>query len=209
MHPMPDKIASRIIWMLYCIGFAIAPAALANETHPNGAAPEPGWGLWRSRAEIPTAGFSGGFSNMELGGFLDFEHFCAQALGIPTESTPYWFRLSHSIQHIGTGTVEFGCWQNGKFINTLTNTAVSTQVDTVTCLRLRVPNGQVLRIRAEPGLQGKIVGIVPNGATVKPSSFPAFITLADGRNWIAIDAPRPGWISNDRPDTAGNLTLCQ
>ena len=124
------------------------------------------------------------------------------------DEAPYWFRLNNLVGQIGTGTVEFGCWQNGKLITSILNTAVNTQVGDVHCLRVRVPTGEDLRIRAEPGLQGKIIGSVGNGKTVKPDSFPATIVQVNGRNWVAIEAPKRGWISNDRPDRPGNLTFC-
>jgi Bacterial SH3 domain len=197
--------------MVGTIALSLTLPAQAAEPNPNGSSnrPEPGWSLWRPKAEIPTAGFSAGFSNMELGGFLDFEHACAEAIGVPVEETPYWFRLSNSISHIGTGSAEFGCWKNGALINTIANTAVSTKLENVTCLRVQIPTGDDLRIRAEPGLKAKIIGTVSNGATVKPDSFPATIIQEDNRNWVAIQAPRKGWVSNDRPDTPGNLTFCK
>jgi uncharacterized protein YgiM (DUF1202 family) len=91
----------------------------------------------------------------------------------------------------------------------MTNTAVSTKLGDVNCLRVRVPTGEGLRIRAEPGLQAKVIGWVPNGSTVKPNSFPAVIIEVDNRNWIAIQAPKVGWVSNDRLTTSGNLALCR
>jgi len=124
--------------------------------------------LWQPKAEVLSAGFGASFSNTELGGFLDFQHTCAQALGTAPAETPYWFRLSNRVNQIGTGTAEFGCWQAGKFVATIANTAVSNQLGDVTCLRVRVPTGEALRIRAEPGLAAKIIGLVPNGGTVKP-----------------------------------------
>lgn len=183
----------------------------ATEADPNGSArqPEQGWSLWRPSSEIKSAGFSAGFSNTELGGFLDFENSCAQALGTPTSETPYWFRLSNLVNQIGTGKVEFGCWVNGKFVSTLMNTAVNTKLENVECLRVNVLTGEGLRVRSEPGLKAKVIGFVRNGATVKPDSFPALIVQEDGRNWVAIRSPREGWVSNDRPDSSGNLRLCR
>lgn len=171
--------------------------------------PEPGWGKWQPRSAISKAGFSAGFSNLELGGFLDFEQACSEALGTAKDEMPYWFRLSESVSRIGTGTVEFGCWKDGAMTFTLTNTAVLTEVGDITCLRLRVPTGEDLRIRAEPGLRARIVGFARNGATVKPTSFPALIVQADNRNWLEIAAPQRGWISDDRPGSPGNLTRCR
>nr|MBW4472634.1 SH3 domain-containing protein [Stenomitos rutilans HA7619-LM2] len=196
--------------LLSAIALSFTLPAQAAETNPKGLNqnPEPGWSVWRPKNEIAAAGFSSGFSNSEAGGFLDFEQACSEAIGTPKDETPYWFRLSNSIDQIGTGKVEFGCWKKGALINTIVNTAISTKLENVTCLRVRVPTGEDLRIRAEPSLKAKIIGAVKNGATVRPDSFPATIVQANQRNWVAILAPRQGWVSNDRSEASGNLTLC-
>lgn len=183
----------------------------ATEAKPNRPSqqPEPGWSLWRPKSEIENAGFSAGFSNLELGGFMDFENSCAQLLNTPTSETPYWFRLSNLVNQIGTGKVEFGCWSNGQFLNTFTSTAVNTKLENVDCLRVNVPTGEDLRVRSEPSLKAKVIGFVRNGATVQPDSFPASIIQEDGRNWVAIRSPQEGWVSNDRPDSSGNLKVCR
>ena len=145
---------------------------------------------------------------MELGGGMDFESAFAQSLGMAAnEKPPHWFRLSNLVNQIGTGKVEFGCWKGGRFINTFTSTAVSTRWGAVECLRVNVPIG--LRIRSEAGFKGKIIGFLPNGATVKPDSSPASIIQADGHNWVAIRSPMHGWVSDNNPDTPGNLRLCR
>jgi hypothetical protein len=182
-----------------------------TENNPNGHAnqPEPGWSLWHPQTELKSADFTSGFSNSELGGFLDFQSSCAQALGTPTEQTPYWFRLSNLVNRIGTGKVEFGCWANGRFITTMTNTAVSNKLGDVNCLRVNAPTGRGLSIRSLPGAKGKVVGFVKNGATVTPDNSPASIEQADGQNWVAIRSPMEGWVSDNRPDSSGNLSLCK
>jgi len=201
--------SSRVL-LVSAIVLSFAAPIQAAEPNPNGLSqqPEPGWSVWRPKAEIAGADFTAGFSNIEFGGFMDFEQVCSEAFGAPKDETPYWFRLSRSIDQIGTGKAEFGCWKNGTFLSTVTNTAVTTKLEDVTCLRVRVPTGDDLRIRAEPSLKARITGVVRNGATVKPNSFPALIIEADRRNWVAIQAPQQGWVSNDRLETPGNLTLC-
>jgi hypothetical protein len=200
-----------VILLVGTIVLTNAPPVQSTEFDPNLTSPatEPGWGRWQPKTMLDNAGFSAGFSNTELGGFLDFQSLCSQALGVSMDEAPYWFRLSNLVGQIGTGTAEFGCWQDGKLIASILNTAVNTQVGDVNCLRVRVPTGEDLRIRAEPGLESKIIGFVHNGKTLKPDSFPATIVQANGRNWVAIEAPKRGWISNDRPDSPGNLTFCQ
>lgn len=197
--------------LVSAIVLSCAAPISAAEPHPNGLSqrPEPGWSVWQPKAKMPMANFTAGFSNIEFGGFLDFEQSCADVLGTSKDKTPYWFRLSNSINRIGTGEAEFGCWKHGTFVSTTTSTAITTKLEDVNCLQVRVPTGDDLRIRAEPGLKARIIGAVRNGATVKPSSFPALILKANQRQWVAIQAPRQGWVSNDRPETPGNLTLCK
>ncbi|MEW6492292.1 MAG: SH3 domain-containing protein [Cyanobacteriota bacterium] len=201
---------SRIL-LLGTLMLLSTPLTQAAETNPNNPSqqPEPGWSLWRPKSEIENAGFSAGFSNSELGGFMDFENSCAETLGTSTSETPYWFRLSNLLNQIGTGKVEFGCWSNGQFISTFKSTAVNTELENVDCLRVNVPTGEDLRVRSEPSLTAKVIGFVRNGATVQPDSFPASIVQEDELNWVAIRSPKEGWVSNDRPDSSGNLKLCR
>jgi hypothetical protein len=209
-NKMLPRVCQRLLLSMM-LSSLLSAAATAAEPGPMpvDSPPEPGWTGWKTSAEIATAGFDSGFSNLELGGFLEFQDVCSQALGTPMNTVPYWFRLNHSVERIGTGSVEFGCWQKGKFVHTMESTAMSTKFPSVSCLRVQITTGQDLRIRAEPGLSSKVLGSVRNGSTIKLSSSPAIVTLADGRNWVAIEAPRQGWVSDDRPDSTGNLIRCQ
>ncbi len=97
----------RSIFQVMTIGAITLISTLpiqAAEPEPAGAnhQPELGWGLWRPMSVIPSGGFTAGFSNLELGGFNDFESACAQTLGTPASATPYWFRLSNKEMHYGT-----------------------------------------------------------------------------------------------------------
>lgn len=141
-----------------------------------------------------------------MGGFLDFENACTTAAGVPNDQINYWFRLSNSVERIGTGTVEYGCWLNGRFAHTHSSTAVKSNLENVTCLRVNSPNRNGLIIRSEPGNNSRQVGIA-NGRTVRPGSFPASIVEQNGENWIAITSPREGWVS-DGTNSQGNLRLC-
>lgn len=71
------KILSPSIFIsLFGTRFLISPiVVVANSGDPNGIRnlPEPGWSLWQPKAEIEKAAINSGFSNMELGGYLDFE----------------------------------------------------------------------------------------------------------------------------------------
>lgn len=183
---------------------------LQTNSNPNlNKAPEPGWGAWRQKAEITKAGFDSGFSNMELGGYLDFQNFCTTKIGLPDEKIDYWFRLSNSVNRIGTGIVEFGCWYNGKFVDTYKITAITTKLTNVDCLRVHTPHRRKLIIRAEPKSDAKQLGTVRNGRTVKVDNFPAEILEVNGENWIHIVSPTQGWVSDGSFAGSGNLRLCK
>lgn len=171
---------------------------------------QPGWTIWRPRAEIAAAQFTSGFSNLELGGFIDFEAICQQSTGLPNEEIDYWFRLDRLVSAIGTGRVEYGCWEAGKFLHTYSSTATRTGLDWVDCLQVstNAPNGLV--IRADASSRSARLGAVPVGGRVVPSSFPAILRSAEGRDWIAISRPREGWVSvGEAPVGPINLALCR
>jgi hypothetical protein len=183
----------------------------ANTSNPNGSSrkPAPGWSLWRPKAEMDQADFSAGFSNIELGGYMDFENACATSSGLPPEKIEYWFRLSNSVNRIGTGQVEYGCWVGGRFLNTFTSTAIKTSWENVECLQVNSRTGKRLVIRSEPRENSRQLGTVSNGTKVNPGSFPASIVQTQGINWLAISSPRQGWISDGSPTSEGNLRLCR
>lgn len=172
---------------------------------------EPGWGPWRPRADIAEANFDSGFSNLELGGYLDFEALCQQATGLPNDAISYWFRLDHLVQQIGTGNVEYGCWMDDRFAHTYRLTAIDAHDTDIACLRVNSDLGNGLVVRAEPRRESSRLGVISNGRTVKPSGFPASIVSADpqGRQWLAIETPISGWVSvNASPASHINLELC-
>lgn len=185
-------------------------AVKADQDDPNGVQrqPDPGWSWWKPKAEIKNADFDSGFSNLELGGYMDFEHACATEADRPNAEIDYWFRLSNSVARIGTGKVQYGCWMNGHFLQTSTSTAIKTSLGSVNCLRVNSPTGR-LAIRSEPRMSSRQVKVASNGSTVDPGYMPADIIEADGQNWIAISSPVKGWISDGSPTSQGNLTLCK
>ena len=187
-----------------------SPLAIADQGDPNGAdnRTEPGWGLWFPRSQVEGAGFDSGFSNSELGGFMDFEAACASATRLPNQEIDYWFRLTTSVPRIGTGSVEFGCWQDGRFVNTYRSQAVHSSSDPVTCLYVRSNTGNGLNIRAEPSMRSRVLRTVRNGSRVTPSAFPAIIRENEVRNLVEIRSPIRGWVSDDRPTSQGNLVMC-
>ncbi|MFH7027773.1 MAG: hypothetical protein ACHBN1_20830 [Heteroscytonema crispum UTEX LB 1556] len=134
--------------------------------------------MWRPKAEADKADYSSGFSNIELGGYIEFENACKTDAGIPESKIQYWFRLSNSIARIGTGEVESGCWAKGRFLHTYSSTAIKTSLENVKCLRVNSPIGNGLVIRSQPRANPKQVGVVANGRTVTLGGFPASIINA-------------------------------
>lgn len=190
----------------------LSPLAVqADEGDPNGIdrTAERGWSLWKKNSQLPNADFYSGFSNSELGGYMDFEMACAAATNLPNSKIDYWYRLSNLVNRIGTGQVEFGCWLNGRFLYTFSSTAIKRSQDNVNCLRVKTPTGKGLIIRSQPNEGSPQIGVVGNGKTVNPGSFPASIVEVDGENWLAISSPQEGWISDGFKTDKGNLTLCK
>ncbi|BAY08299.1 SH3 domain-containing protein [Calothrix sp. NIES-2098] len=201
-------LAQVLIASTLCLGSSLT--VQANSANPNGSRnqPEPGWSLWRPQAEAGSADFDSGFSNMELGGYLDFENACKTDTKANTP-IEYWFRLSNSINRIGTGQVESGCWSGGRFLHTYSSTAIKKSLNNVNCLRVYSSGTKKgLLIRSEPRTNSRLLGVVANGRTVRPDSFPASILEVDGRNWIAIASPKQGWVSDGSFASSGNLRLC-
>jgi hypothetical protein len=177
---------------------------------PNGSPirAEPGWSLWFDNSRRAEADFDAGFSNLELGGYMEFEAACQRDTGLKPTEVEYWFRLNNSLLEIGTGQVEFGCWRNHRFVHRFTSTAVRRGLDNVTCLLVDSPIGNGLVVRSQPGFNSQRLGVVANYTEVEPVSFPALIISENNRNWLKIAAPIEGWISNGSPISKGNLRLC-
>ncbi len=208
---MTKVIPCSVISFIFGTLFLLSPLTVqANSGDPNGIKnlAAPGWSLWQPKAEIDKADFDSGFSNTELGGYLDFQNFCTTHSGLPDEKIDYWFRLSNSVNRIGTGKVEFGCWVQGRFLSTFPNTAIKKSLSNVNCLRVFSANKKGLIIRSEPRNNSRQVGLVANRRTVKPDSFPAGIVEVDGENWVSITAPKKGWVSDGSFAGSGNLRLC-
>ncbi|WP_198013427.1 SH3 domain-containing protein [Thalassoporum mexicanum] len=177
---------------------------------PNGVPPraEPGWSLWFDDSRRDAADFDAGFSNLELGGYMEFEAICQRDTGLESGEVDYWFRLDNSLQEIGTGRVEFGCWQNQRFVHRFSSTAVRRSLNIVTCLLVDSPVGNGLVVRSEPGFNSRRLGVVANQTEVEPVGYPALIITANDRDWLKITAPIEGWVSNGSPISKGNLRLC-
>ena len=182
---------------------------LAPSINPNGIdnKAEPGWSLWRIQEEVKNADFDSGFSNLELGGYLEFENACKTSSELAESEIKYWFRLNGRVNRIGTGKVEFGCWDGKRFLHTYTTTAVKRSLEYVDCLRVKSKAGGVL-IWLEPSRKSKLLRVIANGKSVKPGYFPATIINRENRNWVSVTSPIEGWISDGGFVDEGNLELC-
>jgi hypothetical protein len=203
---LPTRFVTCMIGTL-CLLSPLAVQAKSDNPNAPRNQPEPGWSLWREQAQAAKADFDSGFSNSELGGYLDFENACKTDAGSNAE-IKYWFRLSNSVQRIGTGLVESGCWAGGRFLHTYSITAIKASLHNVNCLRVYSQNKKGLVIREEPRANSRQLGVVANRRIVRPDGFPASIIEVDGENWIAIASPKQGWISDGSFASPGNLRLC-
>ncbi|MBT9317235.1 SH3 domain-containing protein [Leptothoe spongobia] len=155
------------------------PAALA----------EPGWRDWQkitgSNEPLP---HSAGFSNLELGGYLEYEDRCAQAAFAAQEPFTYWYRLSDLVWEIGTGEVENRCQEGDKVVTTYSSRATLRAIDEPYCLQVNTDVGSGLRLREERSVESRQIGFLPNGTEIFPLSLPASImTDETGRQWLLME----------------------
>ncbi|WP_421659202.1 hypothetical protein [Leptothermofonsia sp. ETS-13] len=188
----------------------LIPPLLASATYdPNlTEPPAPGWGPWQPSTDSEKTDYSAGFSNIELEAFLDFQTACAQSIGVPVAQLSYWFRLSHLIDQIGTGQVEYGCLVGGNITNSLIITAVKRSLKKVTCLQVNTMDGKGLPVYREPRRTAQPIKLLPNYSKLNPGNFPALVIMADEQNWVAIASPIKGWVIQGPPGSRGNLCLC-
>ena len=186
--------------------FTIVPAALA----------EPGWQEWQpitgSNQVLP---YSAGFSNTELGGYLDYQAICEQAATVAQESFTYWYRLSDLVFAIGTGSVENKCQSGDEVVTTYSSTAIRNGIDEPYCLGINTDVGSGLRIRAERSVASQQIGFLPNGTEIFPSEFPALIIKDEtDRQWLSMqqrlgERQLEGWASvSAGPGEYVNFRLC-
>lgn len=165
-----------------------------------------GWGSWQPIDQMEKANIDSGFSNMELGGYLDFQNACAQATGQPTDTFPNWFRLSNLVNQIGTGQVEYGCWVKDQFITTFSSTAVKRDTKQPYCLQVIAKTP--INVYKQPQSTAEQIRILRSRDTVQPGTLPANVMTVDGTNWIQIQSPVEGWVMQGPPEAPGNLRLC-
>lgn len=172
---------------------------------------ETDWSIWHPNTDPELKSFTAGFSNMELGGFMDFRASCGQQLGLSTQSLdqiPYWFRLSKAFYQLGLGSVEYGCWVNGQMLNTFTITAVSLQ--TVACWEVIAAAG--LPIWNQPPLfpgPRQMVRTLQPGTQFSAPDVAEVLVEANGQNWFGIMEPVSGYVTNGAPGSPERLQICR
>lgn len=151
----------------------------------------------------------------------------------------YWYRINSQLINTSAGEIQIGCWENGRFRSTVTLTArrmsrtgemppvaAAPQTEPVSqtyanspasavaraddrCRRVQTPVKEGLAIRSQPTANAAWMGGVGNGDTVTVSTNPATIVTVDGRNWVEIESPVRGWVTNGKIGDKGNLILCK
>ncbi len=151
----------------------------------------------------------------------------------------YWYRINAQLINTSAGEIQIGCWENGRFRSTVTLTArrmsrtgempptagaspTESASPTYTtsptaevsgaeerCRRVQAPLKEGLAIRSQPTTNSAWIGGVGNEETVTLTTNPATIVTVDGRNWVAIESPARGWVTNGKVGDKGNLILCK
>lgn len=165
------------------------------------------WGPWLSDEEKAKLPYDAGFSNLELGGYLDFQYACeTAAAGRPLV---YWSRFNRLWATLGTGTMEIVCGPSpDQPWSSYSATAIRSDLPNPLCVRVQVPGYAVLRIREESSVNSPVVGAIASGTSLTIPYSPASIDEAEGRYWLAIERPRSGWISLGTVTQPDNLALC-
>lgn len=162
---------------------------------------------WQPIKALAAVNVTTGFSNMELGGYMDFQNACAQATGQTMDDFPNWFRMDDRVNQIGTGTVAYGCWWNGEMIATFPSLALKNDLASPYCLKSIA--AQPLDIYSDPDPTATRLGTVAPGETVQPSSTPALLRDVNGETWIAIATPVEGWVRHGMGGEPGNFECCE
>ena len=156
-----------------------------------------GWQEWQPVPKSKKLPFDSGFSNMELGGYLDFENLCQQKAKEENKTETYWYRLNDLVETIGTGQVEWGCKINDNFATTYVSTAILSELEHPVCLRVNSDVGNGVRVRVSDSLDSDIASVLANGEKIFLNTSPAYIsTDSSGRQWLEIKhKDLEGWAS--------------
>ncbi len=173
-------------------------------------AARPGWQAWQPLAPTPLP-FTAGFSNSELGGYLDFEAECEARSQTANSPVNYWYRVSDLLAQIGSGQVEYGCEVGGTIAATINQRAVQRHLPSPLCLQVQSDAGNGLNVRAEPALTAPLQRVLPNGTQIELED-PLALVVSDttGRQWLAVpSAGTTVWVSlAAQPGAHVNLRLC-
>ncbi|WP_194019069.1 SH3 domain-containing protein [Synechocystis salina] len=171
-----------------------------------------GWGPWQKLESAEDLTFSSGFSNMELGGYLDYSHACEQAAQAAQSEPIFWYRLDNLVETIGTGNVEYRCTINDEIIAYHFSTAVLSNLPFPTCLTVQSNIGGGINIRNSPNLAATLLETLENGSQIMIDGSPMYLsTDAQGRTWLNLQFKgQDGWGSlTTKPEGHINFRMCQ
>ncbi len=170
----------------------------------------PGWGPWQPPEQTQAAEFDAGFSNSELGGYMDMQNSCGQLQNRPMDEVVFWFRLHHLVKYLGTGWVEFGCVVGEQIRLASRISAIDRNQNYVSCWE--ITQAEPLPVYAEFGQWTRPIHHLRPGATVDPGWYPATLVFIDDQPnssiWAHISKPVNGWIEFGSMDTNGNFQRC-
>ncbi len=173
----------------------------------------PGWGPWQPPEQIQAAQIDSGFSNLELGGYLDFQYVCSLAQQVPMEDAVIWFRVNDLVTQLGTGEVEFGCVVGNEIVSAMHSTAINRRYRSVDCWQINTPDQSSLPVYEDYLERQKTRAVLTHGTKVDPGSYPALLNfpgLAEQPEtiWALIAKPVEGWIEFGRLGSSGNFRRC-
>ena len=173
------------------------------------------WQPWRQRGDYPVR-YDSGFSNLQLGGYMEFEAYCKER-----GATEFWYRLSDFVLQLGTGPVQSRCKKDGVFLRTANDEkyvdwvspAVLLGHSNSDCLTVKSDVGGGLILREEPTVTSKRLAVIPNGQSVFHLSPSVIRTDHSQRQWIVVSQTQThstvGWVSiAQSPGSHQNLALC-
>ncbi|MGR3277968.1 SH3 domain-containing protein [Acaryochloris marina NIES-2412] len=173
------------------------------------------WQPWRQRGDYPVR-YDSGFSNLQLGGYMDFEAYCKER-----GATEFWYRLSDFVLQLGTGSVQSRCKKDGSFLRNANDDgyvdwvspAVLLEQPNPGCLIVKADVGDGLILREQPTVTSKRLDVIPNGQSIFHLSPSAIRMDSTQRQWIKVSKTKLhsviGWVSiAQMPGEHQNLALC-